>query len=94
MDPWDFFKYAAPLAVIAGGAGAVVQQAFKWTWRLAQVERDAATNADEIARVEVEGRERHEKLTEILACLPRIEIIVQQLDQERRSGNDRRVGAP
>lgn len=77
--------------MLTGGAFAMVQQAFKWVWRLAQVEQQSRENADEIARVEEDACARHEELVKSLAPLPRVEILVQQLIEDRRSGTDRRA---
>lgn len=88
----DVLTNAAPLALLAGGAFAMVQQAFKWVWRLAQVEQQSRANAEEITRVEEDALARHEELTKVLAALPRIEVYVQQLIEDRRSGADRRQG--
>src|SRR6185312_10414568 len=55
MDFSDFFRNAVPLATVAGVAFAIVNQAFRWTWRLAQVEQKSNENADEISRVEEES---------------------------------------
>jgi len=93
MDFSDFFRNAVPLATVAGVAFAIVNQAFRWTWRLAQVEQKSNENADEISRVEEESVARSEKMEELMACLPRIEVTVNQLIEDRRNGNDRRGAA-
>lgn len=91
VDLASFLTSAAPLALLAGGAFAMVQQGFKWVWRLAQVEQQSRENRDEIERVEQESRESREEIMKTLAALPRIEVFVQQLIEDRRSGTDRRV---
>ncbi len=89
MDFSDFFRNQVPLAGIAGIAFALINQAFRFSWRLAQVERDNKTNEREIERVEEESFERHEELVECLKPLPRIEAAVTQLMEDRRSGQGR-----
>lgn len=86
----DSLGSAAPLAVLAGSAFAMVSQAFKWVWRLAQVEQKAEANEVEIERVEGDAIERHDELVKSLAPLPRIEVFIEQLIEDRRSGTDRR----
>ena len=85
MSLQDFVVNQAPLAGIAGVAMALINQAFKFAWRLATVERDSKVNAQEIERVEEESLERHDELVECLKPLPRIEAAVTQLMDDRRS---------
>lgn len=90
MDISSFISSTAPMSVLGGGAFAMVSQGFKWVWRLAQVEQQSRENKDEIVRVESEAKQRHDDLVDALAPLPRIEVHVQQLIDDRRSGTDRR----
>ena len=85
MPSSDFFSTNGPLALLIGVGFAIVQQVFKFVWRLAQVERATESNTDEIRRVDEEAIDRHEKLEAQLECLPRIEIKVEQLIEERRN---------
>jgi len=85
MEQWDFLKYALPMSIVAGGAFAIVSWAFRWTWRLATLEQESKSNASEISRVEEEAVERSEKLEELITCLPRIELKIEQLFEERHA---------
>ena len=85
MNVQDFLLNQAPLAAIGGVAFGIINQAFKWTWRLAEVERDTKANAAEIDRVEEESLDRHDQLVESLKPLPRIEAVVTQLMEDRRA---------
>lgn len=79
MDPLEFLKFAAPLAALAGGAYAIVREAFRWSWRLAQVERQAETSRTDIQHIQ-----------ELMECVTRIEVTVQQLVDDRRASRGRR----
>lgn len=68
MDPWDFLKFAAPLAAIVGGVFALVREAFRWNWRLAQVEQKAQSHDADIA-----------ELGKICSSVSRMEVILEQL---------------
>lgn len=80
MDFLKFLEYAAPVAMLAGGAFAVIKEMFRYGWRLAQVEQQARTTSDSVT-----------KILTLLECVTRIEVTVEQLVNDRRHGpNDRR----
>jgi len=77
-SPWTFLLYASPLAALAGVTFGIINYAFRHAWRLAQVEQRAASTDQRVTRME-----------EVLSCVNRIEVTVQQLVEDRRQATTR-----
>jgi len=85
MPSSDFFSSNGPLALLTGVGFAIVQQVFKFVWRLAKVEEQSEANRGEIVRVENDAIQRATELEDRLECLPRIEVKLEQLFEERHN---------
>jgi len=84
MPSSDFFSNW-PLALLTGAGFGIIQQGFKVAWRLAKVEEQSEANRGEIVRVENDAIQRATELEDRLDCLPRIEVKLEQLFEERHN---------